>query len=70
MREIIRNEFAPIRLMAGDSITAKIKNRDETLKEVTFLATESLEIDTIVGFEGEELFGLKQFVGAVFGEKA
>ncbi len=75
MREITRSEFPPIHLAPGDSIEATIKEktwygRTKTLEKVTFNATEAIEIDTIVGFEGEELFGLKKFVGAVFGEKA
>lgn len=70
MKELRRDEFAPIHLAPGDSIIAKVKDdlTGEIISETEHHFTEATTLDTAVIFETDKLFGLKNVIGAVFGK--
>ncbi len=71
MRELQRKEFAPIHLLAGDSIEAKIYNQEtgEVLHTNTHKTDVSCTVDTSVIFQSDDMFDLKDCLGAVFGKR-
>lgn len=71
MKELERNEFAPIYVARGDSIVATVRNTvtGEVLSETRHEFEESTIVDTTVIFSADTMFGLKNVIGAVFGKQ-